>query len=78
MFKRKKKKKSDSEESADFTVQRTDLKEIQEILGEFNRVTERLSQAGENFVKASLRMQMGMKKFQEANEKLKKLRTQNN
>ncbi|MFW9914270.1 MAG: hypothetical protein ACFFGZ_01560 [Candidatus Thorarchaeota archaeon] len=78
MFKRKRKKKSDSEESTGFAAQEADLKKIQEILGEFGRVAERMNRAGEAFVKASLQMQLGMKRFQKANEKLKKLRTQNN
>ncbi|MHA2273722.1 MAG: hypothetical protein ACXACI_17885 [Candidatus Hodarchaeales archaeon] len=78
MFKRKRKKKSDSEESTDSAVQQKDLKELQELLGDFGQVMERINRAGEAFMKASLRMQLGMKKFHEANEKLKNLKTQNN
>ncbi len=79
LFKRKKKNpKPNPEEATDKAQDRPDLQEMRALLDKFGEVSQRMNNAGKNFVRASLRMQAGLEQFRAANEKLKQLRTPNN
>lgn len=80
LFKRKKKSKPkpSPEESTDKAQDRPDLQEMRALLEKFGEVSQRMNNAGKNFVRASMRMQAGLEQFRAANEKLKQMRTPNN
>jgi hypothetical protein len=78
LLKRKKKSKPGPKGAPDEAQDLPDLQEIRVLLDKFGKIAERMNNAGKNFAKASLRMQLGLEQFQAANERLKQLQAPKN